>query len=85
MKTRTLNISLPEGLIKKLDAVAEKEFRNRSELIREAIRRYITIIHEWQKVSTIARKRGREMGIMTEEDVNRVVDEYRHPNRKSRS
>ena len=35
-------ISMPEGFLDKIDEVAEKESRSRSELIREALRSYIT-------------------------------------------
>ena len=38
MQTRTLNIALPKELVKKVDEVAKKEYKNRSELIREALR-----------------------------------------------
>lgn len=41
MNTQTLNIALPEDLVKKADQLAKKEYRNRSELIREALRIYI--------------------------------------------
>ena len=35
-------ISMPEGFLGKIDQVAEQESRSRSELIREALRTYIT-------------------------------------------
>ena len=41
METKTFNIVLPQKLVRKIDRVAEKEYRNRSELIREALRLYI--------------------------------------------
>lgn len=40
-KTRTLNVALPDELVKKADKAAERESRNRSELIREALRVYL--------------------------------------------
>jgi metal-responsive CopG/Arc/MetJ family transcriptional regulator len=35
-------ISMPEGFLDRIDEVAESESRSRSELIREALRSYIT-------------------------------------------
>jgi metal-responsive CopG/Arc/MetJ family transcriptional regulator len=42
-KTKTLRISLPPQLVAELDRVREREHRTRSEILREALRRYITI------------------------------------------
>lgn len=41
MKNTTINISLPETLLNAVDKQAEIELRNRSELIREAVRDYL--------------------------------------------
>lgn len=78
MKTQTFNISLPEELVKKVDERAKKEYRNRSELIREALRVYLTDMHEWEKIFEYGSKIGKEMGITSEEQVNDIVYEYRH-------
>ena len=41
MQTQTFNIALPKELVKKIDATAKKEYKNRSEFIREAVRKYL--------------------------------------------
>jgi len=41
MSTQTFNIILPKELVKKIDERAKKEYKNRSELIREAVRFYV--------------------------------------------
>ena len=41
MTYQTFNISLPKELVAKADKRAKKEFKNRSELIREALRLYM--------------------------------------------
>ena len=41
MKNTTINISLPQPLLEAADKQAETELRNRSELIREAVRDYL--------------------------------------------
>ena len=40
-RSRTVHISLPEGLLRRVDELARKENRSRSELFREAVRRYL--------------------------------------------
>lgn len=78
MQTQSFNIVLPKELVQRIDAVAKKEYRNRSELIREAARRYVTDMDEWEQVFQSVRAQGKKMGIRSEEDVNRIVSEYRH-------
>lgn len=78
MQTQTLNISLPKDLVKRVDEVANKEYRNRSELIREAVRRYLEDQKEWQQIFKAGEKAMQEMGIKSEEEVDRIVYEYRH-------
>lgn len=41
-KSQKFNISLPHDLVKKVDAQAKKEYRTRSEVIREALRSYLS-------------------------------------------
>ena len=41
MNTKTFNIVLPQELVNKADSLARSQYRNRSELIREALRLYI--------------------------------------------
>lgn len=78
MNTQTLNIALPKDLVKSVDELAKKEYRNRSELIREALRVYISDKEDWNDLLDYGKKVGKRMGIKSEEDVYRVVDEYRH-------
>lgn len=78
MRTQTLNIALPRDLVQKVDEVAKKEYKNRSELIRQALHSYIERGARWDKVLDTGKKYGKKMGIKSEEDVNRIVHEYRH-------
>lgn len=41
MRTKTINLAIPEDLLKEVDIVAQDEYRSRSELLREALRRYV--------------------------------------------
>lgn len=78
MQTQTFNIALPKVLVQKIDAVAANEYRNRSELIREAVRIYLNRQMAWEKLSVYGRKAGKRIGIRNEEDVNRLVWKFRH-------
>ena len=78
MQTQTLNIALPKELVKKVDQVAKKEYKNRSELIREALRIYLKDMEEWADLFKYGREVGKQMGIKSEEDVDKIVYEYRH-------
>jgi Arc/MetJ-type ribon-helix-helix transcriptional regulator len=41
MTAKMISVSLPEEMLPEIDSVARKEHRSRSELIREALRRYL--------------------------------------------
>lgn len=83
MQTQTFNIALPSNLVARMDLVAANEYRNRSELIREAVRVYLDRIERWDKIFKAGKRVAKKMGIKSEEDVNRIVLEYRHGRKKS--
>jgi len=78
MKSKTFNMSLPASLLAKIDAVAKREYRNRSELIREALRKYVQDIEEWEALFTYGHQQAREKGVKSERQVNEIVRQYRH-------
>ena len=74
--TKLISISILPDLLQEAEKVAKEENRTRSELIREALRRYIED-RMWEKLTHYARVKAAEAGIKTEEDVQRIVDEFR--------
>ena len=74
--TKLISISIMPDFLREVEKVAKEENRTKSELIREALRRYIED-REWEKLNRYARKKTAETGIKTEEDIQRVVDEFR--------
>ena len=62
---------------RKVDEVAKKEYRNRSELIREALRVYLADKSEWEEVFTYSEKQAKKKGVGSEKDVEKIVAEYR--------
>ncbi|MEK7155078.1 MAG: ribbon-helix-helix domain-containing protein [Patescibacteria group bacterium] len=78
MQTQTFNIALPSDLVARMDLVATDEYRNRSELIREAVRVYLEDKLEWNDIFEFGQKAAKRAGIKNEKDVNKIVQEYRH-------
>jgi Arc/MetJ-type ribon-helix-helix transcriptional regulator len=79
---KTVSITLPPELLVKAQEFAQREHRTMSELFREALRRYMTSDEEWNGVLQRTRAAGRSLGVTTEEDVERLSDEYRHNHRR---
>lgn len=73
--TTTVTFSLPPEMATQVDQLVEREGRTRSELVREALRRYIDD-SKWRRLLEYGEQRARERGIGPE-DVERLVDEYR--------
>lgn len=83
MQSQTFNIALPKELVKKIDAQAKKEYKNRSELIREAVYGYVTKKDRWEEILKKGKRYGKKMGIKSEEDVDKIVYEFRHGKKSS--
>ena len=73
--TKTVTLSLPPEMDKKISAMLKKEGRTRSELFREALRRYMEE-QEWKEITRYGRIKTKERGI-TEDQVEDIVDAYR--------
>lgn len=77
--TKTLSITIPPEMLSRAEALAKKENRTMSELVREALRQYE---HQrwWEETNAYGRARAEAMGIR-EEDVDRIIHEYRQEKR----
>lgn len=73
--TKTISLSVPPEMAKKIQELMRKEGRTRSELIREALRQYVEN-QEWKEISRYGRMKAKEKGI-TEDQVEDIVDAYR--------
>lgn len=78
MSVQTLNIALPKELVEAIDKQAKKEYKNRSGFIREAVITHLNRMQRWNYIFQIGREAGKQSGIKSEEDVNRIVEEFRH-------
>lgn len=78
---KTVSITLPPDLLVKAQETAQREHRTMSELFREALRRYKTVDPEWEALLQRGLEHGRMLGIKSEEDVERMSDEWRRERR----
>lgn len=73
--TKNISITIPPSLLKQATAIAKKEGRTQSELVREAIRRYIRA-QEWQEIRALGTATARRLGI-TPQDIPRLIKKFR--------
>jgi CopG family transcriptional regulator/antitoxin EndoAI len=74
--TRVWSFSLPFEMVRELERIAQQEHRTKSELIREALRRYVEA-HHWKHLQREMAARAQHLGITTEEEIERLIDEVR--------
>ena len=67
-----ISVSLPEEMVARLDEVVTASGRAKSEIVKEALRRYL-----WEeRFDTVRRglaRKARRRGLVTEEDVFRAI------------
>ncbi|MGO9605812.1 MAG: CopG family ribbon-helix-helix protein [Candidatus Binataceae bacterium] len=73
--TKVTSLSLPPKLLREAERLARREGRTKSELLREALRRYVAD-SRWRQLQEFGRSQARKLGI-EEVDVERLVTEYR--------
>ena len=76
MKTSTINLAIPDQLLRQADEVAKRESRSRSELMREALRAYLGRRVAWDKIYAYADAHVARLGLKPE-DVGPAIAEYR--------
>lgn len=74
--TKVLTLSLPPEMAEEVENIAREEKRTKSELFREALRRYIND-RRWIQIRQWGLRTSHEAGILTEEDVDELIHQYR--------
>lgn len=69
---------MPKALVKKVDEQAKIEYRDRSELIREAVKIYLSRTEKWNRIFKAGQAAAKKMGIKSEKEINDIVYEFRH-------
>jgi metal-responsive CopG/Arc/MetJ family transcriptional regulator len=65
---KAVTVSLPEPLTEELDAVSREEGTTRSEVVRDALKRYFTL-REYRALRAELTIEAESKGIVTDEDV----------------
>ncbi len=73
--SKILSLSLPPTLLREAERVAKKEGQTKSELFREALRRYLQE-RRWAALRQYGAQRASKLRLK-ETDVERLVEEYR--------
>lgn len=76
MQSQMINFSIPKPMLKALDSQAKADMKTRSEVLRDAVRVYLSQKQRWNDLFAYGRKRAKELGHKPE-DVERLIDEYR--------
>ena len=80
--TKPITISLPTDLLRETQRVAKEETRTRSEWIRDALRQYLAS-RRWQRLRQWGAETADRLGLKTEADLQRLLDEVRAGRRKT--
>lgn len=81
--TKPITVSLPTDLLQEAQRAAREDSRSRSELIRDALRQYLAS-RRWQRLRRWGAETAERLGLRTEEDLQRLLDQVRHPRPKAR-
>ena len=73
--TQIISISVPPEMTCRIDRLARSESRTRSELLREALRRYLEE-QDWKRLFNYGRLKAKSAGIARDR-VEEIVDENR--------
>jgi CopG family transcriptional regulator/antitoxin EndoAI len=81
--SEVISITLPPKLLREAERLARKEGRTRSELFREALRRYLAeqSLRELQRYGA---QQAKKLGVESDEDVLRLIQEYRQEQRQKK-
>lgn len=83
MNTVTFNVSFPKPLLKRIDSMAKRESRSRSDLLRTAVRMYVERHKRWETIFAFGREQAKRLRLKRE-DVNRLIAESRREQSQQR-
>jgi len=75
-KVRVMSLSLPREMAEEIERRARKEGKMKSEFLREAVRQYLER-EKWKELQREFNLRAGKLGVNTEEDIERIIDEIR--------
>lgn len=77
--TKTITISLPPELADEVDRLAKAEKKTKNQLFRDMFAVYKECVaeKEWQELFRYGKETAKRLGITSEEDIERIVNEVR--------
>ncbi len=77
--TKIMTLSLPPEMVKEVENIVKEENRTKSEMIREALRKYIND-KRWLQIRQWGLKTSQDLGITSEEEVVKLIHKHRKDN-----
>jgi metal-responsive CopG/Arc/MetJ family transcriptional regulator len=75
-KTKAISVTLPYKLAEELEKESREEGKTVSFMVGEAVRAHLHR-EKWEKLREDFSEQARKMGVVTEEDIERIIHEYR--------
>jgi metal-responsive CopG/Arc/MetJ family transcriptional regulator len=76
---KNVSITLPSSMLADAERIAKREGRTKSELFREALRRYVEQ-QEWTAIDTFGRRQAKALNVKPQ-DVSRIIHDWRRQQR----
>jgi len=83
--TKIVNFSLPLEIYKEVEELAKQKETSRSQVLREALKQYVASERRWQQLRKWGEETTKRLGIKDEDDVERIIHEYREEKSRSKS
>ncbi len=83
--TKIVNFSLPPEIYKEVEELARQRETSRSQVLREALKRYIASERRWQQLRKWGEETKGRLGMKDEDDVERIIYDYREEESRSKS
>ena len=75
MKAQTFNVSMPKRLVERIDAHTRRQGSTRSDFIRQAVNKQLSILESWEKLTINTRQEYKGNNLSEDEVANIVRDE----------
>jgi|DewCreStandDraft_4_1066084.scaffolds.fasta_scaffold25037_1 metal-responsive CopG/Arc/MetJ family transcriptional regulator len=83
-KKKAISVTIPYEITEKLEKISKREYKTISSLISEAVQAYC-LKKEFEEIREDFSEQARKKGIITEQDINRVIHEFRKEKAKNRN
>lgn len=83
--TKIVNFSLPPEIYKEVEDLARQRETSRSQVLREALKQYVASERRWQQLRKWGQETTKRLGIKDEDDVERIIHEYREEKSRNKS